>query len=147
MLDRDLAELYGVETRVLNQGVKRNSERFPEDFLFRLTAQEKEKVVTNCDHLSDLKFAPSLPLAFTEHGAIMAATVLNSERAVAASVFVVRAFVKLREAVMSITAIEKKLTALELKVTSHDGDIKTLIAAIRQLMTPPEPKKKSRMGF
>ena len=147
MLDRDLAELYGVSTKRLNEQVRRNMARFPEDFLFRLTAGERDEVVANCDHLASLKFSPNLPLAFTEHGAIMAAAVLNSPRAVAASVFVVRAFIKLREAVMSMATIEKKLTALELKVTSHDGDIKTLITAIRQLMMPPEPKKKSRMGF
>ena len=78
MLDADLAELYGVETKVLNQAVKRNAQRFPDDFMFQLTDSEKAEVVTNCDHLKRLKFSPVLPNAFTEHGAIMAATVLSS---------------------------------------------------------------------
>jgi len=147
MLDRDLAELYGVETRVLNQAVKRNITRFPEDFRFRLTKAEREEVITNCDHLTDLKFSPNLPYAFTEHGAIMAASVLNSERAVAVSVFVVRAFVKLRELAATTRELEVKLTELERKVTHHDDHIKALVTAIRQLMQPPEPKKKGRMGF
>jgi hypothetical protein len=78
MLDSDLAKLYGVSTKALNQGVKRNTDRFPKDFMFRLTQQEKSEVVTNCDHLSKLKFSPTMPFAFTEHGAIMVANVLNS---------------------------------------------------------------------
>ena len=82
MIDADLADLYGVETRTLNQAVKRNADRFPKDFMFRLSAGEKSEVITNCDHLRRLKFAKSLPFAFTEHGAIMAATVLNSPQAV-----------------------------------------------------------------
>ena len=82
LIDADLADIYGVETRTLNQAVKRNAERFPEDFVFRLNTDEKSEVITNCDHLAHLKFAKSLPSAFTEHGAIMAATVLNSPPAV-----------------------------------------------------------------
>ena len=78
ILDADLAEAYGVKTKVLNQAVKRNIERFPEDFMFRLTEVEKTEVVTNCDHLRKLKFSPQLPAVFTEHGALMAASVLNS---------------------------------------------------------------------
>jgi len=90
LIDADLADIYGVETRTLNQAVKRNAERFPDDFVFRLNTGEKSEVITNCDHLAHLKFAKSLPLAFTEHGAIMAATVLNSPPAVTMSVYVVR---------------------------------------------------------
>jgi len=86
ILDADLAKLYGVSTKALNQAVRRNASRFPEDFLFSLTAKEKEEVVTNCDHLRRLRFSRTLPNAFTEHGAIMAANVLNSERAVEAGV-------------------------------------------------------------
>ncbi len=85
-MDADLAKLYGVSTKALNQAVRRNASRFPEDFLFSLTAKEKEEVVTNCDHLRRLRFSRTLPNAFTEHGAIMAANVLNSERAVEAGV-------------------------------------------------------------
>ena len=94
MIDADLAELYGVTTRRLNEQVKRNIKRFPPDFVFRLSSDEKAEVVAICDHLAGLKFSKTLPYAFTEHGAIMAANVLNSARAVEMSVFVVRAFVK-----------------------------------------------------
>lgn len=88
MLDRDLAELYGVETKALNQAVKRNMERFPRDFMFQLTHDEKSEVVTNCDRLSTLKFSTALPYVFTEHGAIMATSILNSKRAIDASMYV-----------------------------------------------------------
>jgi hypothetical protein len=93
MLDADLAELYDVTTKRLNEQVKRNRGRFPADFMFQLTAKEKTEVVANCDHLSKLKFSPVLPNAFTEHGAIMVASVLNTPRAIQTSVLVVRAFV------------------------------------------------------
>src|SRR3989338_6186362 len=97
MLDADLAKLYGASTKALNQGVKRNQERFPSDFMFTLTAEEKNEVVTICDHLRQLKFSPVLPKAFTEHGAVMLANVLKSPRAIQASIAVVRAFIHLRD--------------------------------------------------
>lgn len=97
MLDADLAQLYGVATKRLNEQVKRNWARFPEDFMFQLTANEKTEVVAICDHLKSLKFSSTLPYAFTEHGAIMLASVLNSPIAIDASVHVVRAFIRLRE--------------------------------------------------
>ena len=97
ILDVDLAKLYDVSTKRLNEQVKRNGRRFPRDFMFQLTLDEKLQVVANCDHLKRLKFSPNLPYAFNEHGAIMAANVLNSERAAQAAVQVVRAFVKLRQ--------------------------------------------------
>jgi len=147
MLDTDLAELYGVTTKRLNEQVKRNRHRFPEDFGFQLTAKERAEVVANCDHLARLKFSPSLPYAFTEHGAIMAASVLNSSRAVEVSIFVVRAFVKLREMLSSNKRLAQKLNELERKLTTHDQAITELIEAIRQLMVPPESKKKRSIGF
>jgi hypothetical protein len=147
MLDADLSELYGVTTKRLNEQVKRNRHRFPEDFGFQLTAKERAEVVANCDHLARLKFSPSLPYAFTEHGAIMVASVLNSSRAVEVSVFVVRAFVQLREMLSSNKALARKLNELERKLATHDHAITELIEAIRQLMTPPEPKKKRPIGF
>ena len=148
MIDRDLAELYGVTTKSLNQAVTRNKERFPDDFIFKLNRLEKKEVVTNCDHLADLKFSPSLPNAFTEHGAIMAASVLNSAKAAQVSVFVVRAFVKLRELAGTTKELQHKLTELERKVTGHDDKLKTLVVAIRQLMDPPKlPEKKTKMAF
>ena len=97
IIDADLTMLYGVPTKALNQAVKRNTNRFPDDFMFQLSQAEKDKVVTNCDHLARLKFAKTLSYAFTERGAIQAANVLNSPRAVEMGVYVVRAFVRLRE--------------------------------------------------
>ena len=146
MLDADLAELYGVPTKALNQAVKRNADRFPEDFMFRLNAEEKKEVVANCDHLRSLRFSPGSPCAFTEHGALMLASVLNSRRAVEVSVFVVRAFVRLREMLSSHRELAKKVSELERKSKGHDEQIRSLVAAIRQLMTPDE-KKTKRIGF
>ena len=147
MLDCDLAGIYGVPTKVFNQAVKRNAERFPADFMFRLTAEEKEVVVTNCDHLARLKFSPALPYAFTEHGAIMAANVLNSRRAIQASVLVVRAFVKLRELLATHKELARKLAELESRLDTHDQAIRMLFAAIHELMEPPVAEPKERIGF
>ncbi|MDP3033052.1 MAG: ORF6N domain-containing protein, partial [Rhodocyclaceae bacterium] len=97
MIDADLADLYGVPTKRLNEQVKRNIERFPDDFMFQLTPDEKTEVVANCDHLGSRKFSSSLPRVFTEHGALMLGNVLNSPRAVEVSILVVRTFVQLRE--------------------------------------------------
>jgi hypothetical protein len=146
MLDADLAALFGVSTRALNQAIKRNLDRFPADFLFRLNPEEKAEVVTICDHLSGLKFSRHLPYALTEHGAVMAATVLNSKRAAEVSVFVVRAFVRMRQLLASHHELALKLTDLERRVAAHDTSISSLVSAIRQLLQPPEPKKK-RIGF
>jgi hypothetical protein len=123
MLDADLAELYGVETKVLNQAVKRNHDRFPKDFMFQLTTHEKIEVVTNCDHLTKLKYSTTLPYAFTEHGALMLGNVLKSMRAVEVSLMVVRAFVHLRELVSTHKDFAKKLNQLEHKVGAHDRAI------------------------
>jgi len=146
MLSTDLAELYGVTTKRLNEQVKRNKGRFPGDFMFQLTSEEKAEVVANCDHLSKLKFAPVLPYAFTEHGAIMVASVLNTKRAIDVSIYVVRAFVKLLGILSTNKELAQKLAELETKLESHDGAIRTLVRAIRQLMAEPEPQKK-RIGF
>ncbi|MEO8007737.1 MAG: ORF6N domain-containing protein [Betaproteobacteria bacterium] len=146
MIDADLAALYGVPTKRLNEQVKRNSARFPEDFVFRLTTEEKAQVVANCDHLTRLRFSPALPYAFTEHGAIQAANVLNSARAVEMSVHVVRAFVRLRELIASNKELAAKLDQLEKKLSTHDQAITGIMQAIRQLMAPPEPKKRP-IGF
>ena len=146
MIDSDLAELYGVTTKRLNEQVRRNIERFPKDFMFQLTAAEKAEVVANCDHLKKLKFASTLPYVFTEHGAIMAASVLNSPRAIETSVYVVRAFVRIRELISTHKELSRKLDELERKVMSHDQAITGLIHAIRELMTPPATKKRP-IGF
>jgi hypothetical protein len=133
MLDADLAGLYGTTTKRLNEQVKRNRGRFPEDFMFQLTKKEKAEVVAICDHLAKLKFLPVLPNAFTEHGAIMVASVLNTKRAIQVSVFVVRAFVKLREMLSTHKELAHKLAVLERKLQNHDESIRSLVAAIREV--------------
>ena len=151
MIDADLAALYDVETKRLNQQVKRNIDRFPADFMFRITRRERDEVVANCDHLSRLKFASAMPYAFTEHGALMAASVLSTTRAVEVSVFVVRAFVQLRETLGAHKELAKRLDELESRIerkfSSHDQALAGILEAIRKLMTPPESAKKRRIGF
>ena len=144
MLDSDLARLYGVSTKRLNEQVKRNRNRFPADFMFRLTAEEKMEVVANCDHLRRIKFSAVLPYAFTEHGAVMQASVLNSYVAVQASVQVVRAFVRLRKILAASTELAEKLDALEQK---YDVQFKAVFDAVRQLMEPAPIPPSRRIGF
>ena len=143
MLDNDLAELYGVETKVLNQAVKRNATRFPPDFMFQLTAGEWESLRSQFVTLKRGEHRKYLPYAFTEHGALMLANVLNSERAAQTSVMVVRAFVRLRQMLASNAELARKLAALENK---YDAQFKVVFDAIRQLMSPPEPKRRE-IGF
>ena len=145
LLDADLAALYEVETRRLNEQIKRNMGRFPVDFMFQLTADEFENLKS--------QFATSswggrrkLPLAFTEHGAIMAASVLNSDRAVEMSVYVVRAFVQLRAVLLDHKALADKLAALERRVSHHDNSLAEVINAIRALMAQPKPANRP-IGF
>ncbi|MDP2302856.1 MAG: ORF6N domain-containing protein [Ignavibacteria bacterium] len=128
MLDRNLAELYGVSTKVLNQAVKRNSERFTTDFMFILTKSEKDELVTNCDRFNSLKHSTVLPFAFTEYGALMLASVLNSQRAIEASIFVVQAFVKLREILSTHKELAQKLKELEYKIETHDEQVTAIFA-------------------
>ncbi|MBE0619785.1 MAG: ORF6N domain-containing protein [Burkholderiales bacterium] len=150
ILDADLAVLYGVQTRRLNEQVRRNAERFPEDFVFQTSPTEfaslKSQFAT-----SSWGGTRKLPLAFTEHGAIMAAMVLNSPRATEVSVYVVRAFVQLRDALLTHKELAKRLdeleSRLERKLATHDQAITGILEAIRQLMAPPEPMKKRRIGF
>lgn len=149
MLDADLAELYGVEIRALNQAVKRNAERFPEDFMFQLTADEHDSLRSQSVTLKSGRgqHRKYLPFAFTEHGALMLGNVLKSERAVEVSLMVVRAFVHLRELIAGNKELAQKLNQLERKVGAHDKAIAEIINAIRQLMAPEEPKKKRPIGF
>jgi phage regulator Rha-like protein len=147
ILDRDLAELYGVPVRQLNQQIKRNQERFPSDFVFQLSPKEQE-VLRSQIVISKIKRGGRRysPYAFTEHGAIMAATVLNSERAVQMSVFVVRAFVRLREMLATNWRLAAKFNELESRLETHDTAIQKIIEAIRELMVP-EKRSRRGMGF
>ena len=144
MLDSDLAALYGVETKRLNEQVRRNLTRFPPDFMFQLTAQETEslrsQIATSKEGRGGRRYPP---FAFTEYGALMLANVLNSERAAQASVQVVRAFVRLRQMLASNSELARKLEGLEKK---YDHQFKVVFDAIRQLMSPVEPKR-SEIGF
>ena len=150
LLDRDLAELYGVETRRLNEQIRRNRSRFPEDFMFSLTKHELA-ILMSQSATSSWGGYRKRPLAFTEHGAIMAATILNSRRAIEVSVFVVRAFVQMRETLAAHKELAKRLDELETrlgrKLDGHDRAIGEILEAIRRLMTPPDPPRERGIGF
>lgn len=146
MIDKDIAELYGVSTKRLNEQVRRNNKRFPEDFMFQLTQEEKDEVVANCDHLKNLKYSPNLPFAFTEHGAVMLASVLNSDRAIEVNIQIVRIFTQMREMLLTNKDILLKLEQLENKVIAHDDDIKMIFEALKQLLNPPQEPRR-RIGF
>ncbi len=148
MLDSDLAWLYGVETRSLNQAVRRNQDRFPVDFMFQLTTDEAEAVRSQFVILKmgRGKHRKYLPYAFTEQGVAMLSSVLRSSRAVQVNIAIMRAFVKLREMVAAHKELAGKLAELERKVASHDTHIQSLFDAIRRLMEPAKPKP-GRIGF
>ncbi|MBN1916968.1 MAG: ORF6N domain-containing protein [Verrucomicrobia bacterium] len=147
IVDSDLAELYEVTTTRLNEQLRRNMDRFPPDFAFQLTQKEFRNLMSQSATSSRWGGRRKLPYAFTEHGAIMAASVLNSARAVEVSIFVVRAFVRLREVIASHKELARKLEELERKLATHDEQILMLLGAIRQLATPPKPGKRGRSGF
>jgi hypothetical protein len=145
MLDADLAALYGVSTKAFNQAIKRNSTRFPSDFMFRLSPEESEGMRSQIVTASRRNVRYS-PLAFTEHGAIMAATILNSPRATEASVWVVRAFVRYRDALATHRLLVKKLSELDTRVGAHDAELRIIIKTLKRLMAEPAKKKKA-IGF
>ena len=147
ILDRDLAALYGVPTKVLKQAVKRNAGRFPEDFMFVLTREEfgewRSQFVTSKADRMGLRHAP---MAFTEQGIAMLSSVLNSEQAIRVNIAIMRAFVRLREALSVHQELAAKLADLERRIAGHDESVRTLFEAIRQLMAPPE-KTRRPVGF
>ena len=146
----DLARIYGVEAKVLNQSVKRNARKFPPDFMFKLDKQEAKDVHSSRSQFVTLKRGKNLkytPYAFTEHGAIMAANILKSQKAVLMSVLVVRTFITLRQALLVNKELERKLGELELRVGGHDGVIRELVLAIRRLAEPLPSPPRRRIGF
>jgi len=154
MLDCDLAEMYGVATKRLNEQVKRNLKRFPGDFMFQITEKEKSDVVAKCDHLSALKFSYQLPHAFTEQGVAMLSSVLNSERAIEVNIAIMRAFVRMRDILLTNKDLAVKIEALELKYKNHDikfseydAHIGAIFEAIKQLMALPPVPEKPKIGF
>ncbi|MFH1004930.1 MAG: ORF6N domain-containing protein [Bacteroidota bacterium] len=150
MIDRDIAELYGVETKHLNRQVKRNIERFPNEFMFQLTEKEKNELVANWHRFNPLKHSTNLPHAFTEHGVAMLASVLNSARAVKMSIHIIKVFIKLKEIISTYKELADKMEKLENKLegrlNKQDKEIKILFEAIRQLMQPPNQPRNS-IGF
>ncbi|MBL4654807.1 MAG: ORF6N domain-containing protein [Bacteroidia bacterium] len=145
ILDTGIAEIYGVKTSRLNEQVKRNKDRFPADFMFQLTDIEKQEVIANCDNLQKIKFSRTNPYVFTEHGAIMLASVLNTPTAVQTSVLIVRAFVKLRELLSTHKQLERKLLNLESK---YDKQFKVVFQAIKELMSQEMTKKEwQQIGY
>lgn len=148
MLDADLAELYGVSTKVFNQAVKRNQERFDEDFMFQLTKEEdmslRSQSVTSRSSHGGRRY---LPYVFTEHGAYMAGNILSSPRAIAVSKFIVRAFIQMRDLLATHKNIAKQLSELQKHVAGHDKDIAQIIAAIHRLLEPPPESPKRPIGF
>jgi len=132
MIDSDMAELYGVSTKRLNEAVKRNTLRFPVDFMFQLTKPEKEELVANCDHLGKLKFSPHLPYVFTEHGAVMLASVLNSERAIHVNIQIVRIFNKMREVLLSHKDLLLEIQKINSKLNNHEDKILLVFEYLKQ---------------
>jgi hypothetical protein len=146
ILDGDLARIYGVETRVLNQALKRNQERFPDDFAFLLSREEILGISQSVISLRKLKFSKQAR-AFTEHGALMAANILNSPRAVAMSVYVIRAFVKMREDIAANAAILKRLAEIDKTLLLHDTALHDIYQKLRPLLQPPPEPAKPEIGF
>jgi len=145
LLDKDLAELYGVETKQLKRAVRRNINRFPKDFMFQLTEKEFDSLRSQFG-TSSWGGTRYLPMAFTEQGVAMLSTVLNSERAIAVNIAIMRAFVQLRKIMTSHRELARKLSELEEHLQDHDQQIEAIFDAIRQLMSPQERSKK-RIGF
>jgi hypothetical protein len=146
LLDRDLAAMYGVETKQLNRAVRRNLERFPPDFMFELTADEAQSLRCQIGTLKRGTHFRYLPYAFTEQGVAMLSSVLRSPQAVLVNVAIMRAFVRLRETLTLHKELAHKLAELERRIEKHDVSIQTLFEAIRQLMTPPQPTRRP-IGF
>jgi hypothetical protein len=148
MLDTDLAKLYGVPTKRLNEAVKRNARRFPGDLMFQLTAQERDELVANCDRFTQWKHSSSLPHAFTEAGVAMLSSVLNSKAAIEVNLQIVRAFIRLRQMLSRHDALRLAIEGLERRVGKHERDIQIALGALQRLLNPPEPPKPQRkIGF
>lgn len=146
MLDRDLAELYGVQAIRLREQVKRNLDRFPSNFMFRLTAKEVESMVSQNAIPSKQHLGGFLPYAFTEHGVLMLASVLKSDQALNVSIRVIEIFVKMREMLSTNKDILLQMQKIEKKLTAHDNDIRLIFEALKQLINPPQPPRQ-RIGF
>ena len=143
MIDRDLAALYGIKTYRLNEQVRRNLKRFPEDFMFQLADAEKNELIANCDRFKSLKHSTSNPHAFTEQGIAMLSSILNSDRAIEVNIQIMRTFVKLRELMLVHKDLRQKIEEMENK---YDHQFGVVFEAIKKLLEPP-PKPKNPIGF
>ena len=147
MLDRDVAELFQIPTKRLNEQVKRNVNRFPDYYFFRLSSIEKNELVANCDQFSNMLHSSILPMAFTEQGALMASTVLRSAQAIQMSIYIVRAFVRMREAMSANEVILRRLAEIDRTLLVHDEGLRDLYQKLLPLLEPgPEPEKR-KIGF
>jgi hypothetical protein len=149
MIDRDLALLYGVTTKRLNEQVKRNDKRFPPDFMFQVTAAEKEQLINAFEHLNGLKYSPALPYAFTEHGAVMLASVLNSDQAIAVNIQIVRVFTQIRQMLTDNTELRLEIEKIKRKADSQDKNIELVFQYLDELLEQkekPEPPR-NRIGY
>jgi phage regulator Rha-like protein len=146
MLDRDLAELYGVQVKALKQAVRRNMERFPEDFMFVLTLEEDKSLRSQIVTLKQGEHAKYRPFAFTEHGILMLANVLRSEQAIAMSIHIIRVFMRMRELLLSSNDVVAKLKELEGRLTGHDEEIQTIFDHLTALVSPADQSRKP-IGF
>jgi phage regulator Rha-like protein len=148
MIDRDLAELFGVTTKRLNEQVKRNANRFPSNFMFQLTENEKEYVVANCDHLKKLKFSSTLPYVFTEHGTMMLGNVLNSEKAVIFSIRIVETFIKMRKLLTDTIGLRLEVETIKKKLINQDKNIELVFNYLDELMDKQENKtERKKIGY
>jgi hypothetical protein len=146
MLDKDLAELYNVSTKRLNEQVKRNLKRFPPDFMFQLTPKEKEEVVANCDHLQTIRFSAGLPYAFTEHGAVMLASVLNSDNAVRVNIEIVRIFTEMRHLISDTTQLRLEIEKIKNELSTNTKSINVIFRQI-ELMLELKKKPRKQIGY
>ena len=148
MIDSDIAELYGVTTKRLNEQVKRNISRFPSNFMFELTKEEKNQVVANCDHLEKLKFSPVLPKVFTEHGIMMVANVLTSERAIQVSIQIIEVFIKMREILTDNLSLKLDIEDIKKKLSNHSKNIELVFNYLDELIEKKDNEKpRKQIGY
>lgn len=148
MIDRDLAELYGVTTKRLNEQVKRNSKRFPMDFMFQITKEEKEEIILQFNHLTSLKFSSTLPNVFTEHGAVMLASVLNNDKAIDANIQIVRVFTKTRQALADNMELRLEIEEIRKKTENHGKNIELVFQYLDELLEKKEgPIQRKQIGY
>lgn len=148
MIDADIAELFGVTTTRLNEQVKRNQTRFPDNFMFELTKEEKQDVIANCDHLEKLKFSPVLPKVFTKHGIMMVDNVLTSERAIQVSIRIIEVFIKMREILADNLSIKLEIEEIKKKLSNHSKNIELVFNYLDELIEKKDKDKPRRqIGF